>query len=221
MKQPCRIIGITGGVASGKSTVAQMLASLGAHIIDADKICHRLLEKREIKSKIRERWGYKILDDDGRIKRHTLGNIVFADKKELLALNQIIHPQVIKLIKSKIHELTGNGKTNLIVIDAALLAETELVDLCDTILFVKTSRDICKKRAQLHRKWPLCETEKRERFQSSVKDKMQTADIIIDNSFSKANTLKQVKDFLKQFITHLQSGGKNGYNKNENTANER
>ncbi|MDR4506400.1 MAG: dephospho-CoA kinase [Candidatus Scalindua sp.] len=214
-----KVIGITGGVASGKSTVAQMLVSEGAQIIDADKICHRLLENSEVKNLIRERWGNKVEDENGTINRHVLGNIVFSDRKELSALNQIIHPRAIKLIKSKIHELTVNGETDLIVIDAALLVETNLIDLCDKILFVKTSRDICEKRAQVYRKWPLCEIEKRERFQDSIKDKMQTADIIINNDFSKADTFKQVKDFLKQFITNLQFGGNNGYSKNESTTN--
>ncbi|GJQ58631.1 MAG: dephospho-CoA kinase [Candidatus Scalindua sp. AMX11] len=214
MKQTCRVIGITGGVASGKSTVAQMLVSLGAHIIDADSICHDLLEEREIKNLITERWGNKIEDEDGRISRQILGEIVFSDKRELLALNQIIHPRVIRRIKSEINELAVNGKTTLIVIDAALLVETNLIDLCDTILFVKTNRDNCEKRAQINRIWTLGEIEKRERFQGSVNDKMQNADFIIDNDFSKANTLKQVKDFWKQFKTNFQYGGKNGYNKN-------
>ncbi len=214
MKQQCKVIGLTGGVASGKSTVAQMLGSLGGYIIDADKICHGLLESREIKNSIRKRWGNKVVDDNGKIDRHLLGKVVFADERELFTLNQIIHPKAIKIIKSAIHELTANGKTNFIVIDAALLVETNLTTLCDKIVFVKTNCDICRKRAKINRKWPEDEIEKRETFQSSMKDKMKNAHIIIDNSFSKEKTLKQVKDFLEQFITNVQSGGKNGYNKN-------
>ncbi len=214
MKHTTKVIGISGGIASGKSTVAQMLVSLGAHLIDADKICHLLLETREIRSAIKERWGNRVEDKSGRISRHMLGNIVFRDKRELSALNQIIHPSVIKLIKNKIYELTVHEKVNVIVIDAALLVETSLVDLCDTVLFVKTDRTICEKRALINRQWSWDEIEKRERFQGSMKDKVRNADVLLDNGSSKTNTMKQVKDFWKQFTVSLQFGGKNGYNKN-------
>ncbi len=200
MRHKIKVIGITGGIASGKSTVAKMFVTLGASVIDADKICHQLINNGEIKEKISKRWGKSIKDKDGKINRRILGKIVFTDKRELLALNKIIHPKAIKRIKSQISELTDKGKTNVIVIDAALLTESNLTDFCDTLLFIDAYRRICEKRAQKNRKWPLCEIAKREKFQGSLSEKMNKADIVINNNMSKVNTLNQIKDFWKQFI---------------------
>ncbi len=111
MKQRVKVIGITGGIASGKSTVAKMLRSLGASVINADKICHQLINTEEIKGKISKKWGNNIQDKDGKINRRALGKIVFADKGKLLVLNKIIHPKVIKRIKSQIAELTVKDTT--------------------------------------------------------------------------------------------------------------
>ena len=203
MKQKNMVIGITGGVASGKSTVAQMLVSLGAQVIDADKICHQLLNNEDIRVAIVKRWGNSVQDKHGKIDRRILGKIVFDEKRELSALNKIIHPKAIKRIKNQIRELTIERKTNVVVIDAALLVETNLTDLCDKILFISADREICEKRAQKNRKWPLCEIAKRESFQGSVKDKKNNADSIIDNGLSKADTFDQVQAFWKQFITKI------------------
>ncbi len=201
MKQRVKVIGITGGIASGKSTVAKMLRSLGASVINADKICHQLINTEEIKGKISKKWGNNIQDKDGKINRRTLGKIVFADKGKLLALNKIIHPKVIKRIKSQIAELTVKDKANVIVLDAALLVESNLTNLCDILLFVDSKKQICTKRAHKSRKWPLYETTKREKFQYSMREKREMADITINNNLSKVNTFNQVKDFWNQFIT--------------------
>ena len=202
MKQRIRVIGITGRIASGKSTVAKMLNSLGSSVIDADKICHQLIDTDEIKNKIVKRWGKHILSKQDKINRRILGDIVFSDKKELLALNKIIHPKVIKQIKRQIVELKNNTETNAIVLDAALLTESNLTSLCDIVIFVDTRNILCVKRAYKSRKWPMGEAKKREKFQFTLREKKWNADIIINNSLSKANTFDQVKAFWKRFITN-------------------
>jgi dephospho-CoA kinase len=136
-----------------------------------------------------------------KIDRHKLGEIVFADKKELSALNKIIHPKVINRIKSRIANLKDEATTKAIVLDAALLVESNLIDICDIMLFVNTKKSTCKTRVQESRKWPLDEITKRERFQDSLRRKREIADIVINNNQSQADTLKQVKDFWRQFIT--------------------
>lgn len=201
MKQRVKVIGIAGGIASGKSTTARMLGSLGANIIDADKICHRLINTKDIVQKITDRWGDHLKNEHGKIDRHKLGEIVFADKKELSALNKIIHPKVINRIKSRIANLKDEATTKAIVLDAALLVESNLIDICDIMLFVNTKKSTCKTRVQESRKWPLDEITKRERFQDSLRRKREIADIVINNNQSQADTLKQVKDFWRQFIT--------------------
>jgi dephospho-CoA kinase len=201
MKQRIKVIGITGGIASGKSTIAEMLGSLGASVICADEICHRLVNTKPISQKIINRWGDHIQDKCGRIERYKLGEIVFADKKELSALNRIIHPEAIKQIKSRIAKLRKESTTVAIALDAALLVESNLIDICDITLFVDTRKYTCKARVKNSRKWPSGEITKREKFQSSLREKREIADIVICNNQYQADTLKQVKDFWHQFIT--------------------
>ena len=212
MKQRIKVIGITGGIASGKSTIAKILGSLGASVISADKICHRLVNTKSMSQKIINRWGDHVQDKYGKIERHKLGKIVFADKKELAALNRIIHPEAIKQIKNRIAKLRNESTTVAIVLDAALLVESNLIDICDITLFVDTRKNTCKARVKNSRKWPSDEITKREKFQSSLREKREIADIVISNNQHQADTLKQVKDFWHQFITKKQFGEKHGYN---------
>ncbi len=207
MKQRVKVIGITGGIASGKSTIAEMLKSLGASVIDADKICHRLINTGSIIQKITERWGNQLQDENGRIERSRLGKIVFSSKRELTELNKIIHPYAIKKIITRINRLKDNTETKAIVLDAALLVESELTGICDIILFIDTQKHTCRTRAQGSRMWPSGEITRRERFQGSLHAKRKMADAVINNNISKTNTLKQVNDFWNQFITEKQNGG--------------
>jgi len=201
MKQRIKVIGITGGIASGKSTIAGMLGSLGADLIDADKICHELINTKEIALEVTKRWGSQLQDNHGRIKRDALAEIVFSDGREISALNSIIHPKAIKQIKSEIDKFHSDVATKAIVLDAALLVESNLVDICDVVLFVNTEKDRCKTRVQNTRKWPLDEIAKREKFQGLLQQKREISDVIINNNNSKKDTLNQVKDFWSQFIT--------------------
>ena len=201
MKQRIKVIGIAGGIASGKSTIAEMLQSLGADIIDADKICHRLINTKDIAYEITKRWGNHIQDNCGNIKRDVLAKIVFSAKEEVSALNSIIHPKAIKEIKSRIAILQAEAATKAIILDAALVVESNLIDICDIMLFVDTKQNICKTRVQNSRKWSLDEITKRERFQGLLQHKREIADIVINNDHSKEDTLNQVKDFWYQFIT--------------------
>jgi len=201
MKQRIKVIGITGGIASGKSTIAEMLESLGADLIDADKICHELINTKEIALEITKRWGSHLQGNHGKIKRDALAEIVFSDEKEISALNNIIHPKAIKQIRSEIAKFHSDASTEAIVLDAALLVESNLVDICDIVLFVDSDEDRCKERVQSSRKWPLDEIEKREKFQGLLQQKREISDVIINNNNSKEDTLNQIKDFWSQFIT--------------------
>ncbi len=201
MKQWIKVIGIAGGIASGKSTIAEMLESLGADVIDADKICHQLINTEDIVHEITQRWGKHIQDNHGKIKRHALAEIVFSDRVEVSALNSIIHPKAIEQIKSRIAKLKDDAATKAIVLDAALLVESNLIDICDITLFVDTKRNTCKTRVQNSRKWHLDEITKREKFQGLLQQKREIADVIINNNNSKEDTTNQVKDFWYQFIT--------------------
>ncbi|MEK7805683.1 MAG: dephospho-CoA kinase, partial [Planctomycetota bacterium] len=162
MNRHPKIIGITGGISSGKSTIGRMIASMGSEYIDADEMCHRLFLVQELKNKIVERFGSTVQDIYGKIDRSRLAEIVFQDKTCLDDLCSILHPIVIERIKSKITEIEKQGRRKAIVIDAALLEESDLSSICDFIIFVNTSRDRRLERSRISRHWKEEELDKRE-----------------------------------------------------------
>jgi dephospho-CoA kinase len=206
MNQNVKVIGITGGIASGKSTIAEILRSFGANVINADKICHQIINTKDIAQKIINKWGTHIQNEYGNIERQSLAKIVFSDKKEISALNKIIHPVVIKEIESRIAKLKKDETTKAIVLDAALLLESNLADICDTIIFVDTKKDLCKKRVMISRMWSSDEIDKREQHQDLLRKKRDISNMIIDNNKSKTDTANQVKDFWCRFITKVKIG---------------
>lgn len=189
------VIGIMGGVASGKTTVAGMLGSFGAKVIDADKIGHGFLGVPEIKEKLVKRWGKDILDKEGAVDRSKLSRLVFSDAKALRELNDILHPLILGAIRREIARSEGG----MVVVDAALLYETGLAELCDLLIFVAAEERVKKERAVNDRRWNSEEVARRERFQSSAEEKSRMAHHVIDNNFSTEDTLRQVRDFLDRF----------------------
>jgi len=203
VSSPPQIIGITGGISCGKSTIGRMIASLGAEYIDADEMCHRQLVNQGSINKITERFGNAVLDNYGKIDRSRLAEIVFQDKTCLDDLCGILHPVVIEQIKSKIADIGKKGRRKAIVIDAALLEESELSSICDFIIFINTSKAHRLERSIISRHWKDDELDKRERFQMSLEDKKKNADYIIDNNFTIDNTFRQVKEFWQLYIEKI------------------
>jgi dephospho-CoA kinase len=185
------IIGLTGGIASGKTTVSNILKELGAIIIDADKIAHEVLNKGEKGWKrVVKHFGNRILTDNGEIDRSYLGKIVFSNKDELRLLESITHPLIIEEIKNEIDRGRKTGK--ILVLDAPLLYETGLDRLVDQVWVVYVSKDIqlsrLKRRNGLNKK----EAELRIDSQLSLKKKIEMADIVIDNNLSKKELINIV-----------------------------
>lgn len=186
-----------GGVASGKTTVAEMLGSLGAKVINADKIGHSLLNSPEIKEKLVRRWGREILDEEGKVDRTRLSTAVFSDKEELKELNNILHPPILKAIEEEI----ASDKSGTVVLDAALLQETGLTEVCDLLVFVAAEDRVKKERAVRDRKWNPDEVIRREGLQSPLEEKRRIAHYVINNNSTRDKTLEQVKDFWNSFVT--------------------
>lgn len=194
-----KIIGLVGGIGSGKSTISKIFTNLGAELIDADKMCHNLLSIKSTKDKIVEIWPDAINNDNNTIDRKKLAAIVFSKPEKIKLLNNILHPIVTKQIKERIEEL--KNKKKIIIIDAALLLEeTALASLCDTIIFIETETKIRKKRCMDNRYWNEGEIERRERFQISLKKKMQQAHFVINNNGSLTDTIKQTNNIWNNFL---------------------
>jgi dephospho-CoA kinase len=191
------IIGILGGVGSGKSTVAAEFAKLGCAVIDADEIAHNLLSNRDLRKRIVARFGREILDSKGKIKRGNLAKIVFADgdrpvspsvrrgrpaalrgRGGLAALNRIIHPLVLKEVRKLKSEANRRKQVKAIILDMPLLAEVGWAKRCDKLIFVKCRQKIRAKRAKMN----LRELKNRENFQISLDKKESIADNTIDNN---------------------------------------
>jgi dephospho-CoA kinase len=189
-KKPKKIIlGLTGSFGSGKSSVAAILKSYGAKIIDADKISHGLIKPGgKIYKKIINTFGPGILGKDKRIDRAKLAKVVFNDKELLKSLNTIMHPEIIRIIKEKL-KITAS---RVIVLDAPLLIESGLTKLVDKTVVVKINKK--QQLGRIQKKYSLSKKDiiKRIRLQLPLSMKIRLADFIIDNSNTIEETKKQV-----------------------------
>lgn len=196
------VIGITGSLGSGKTTVARMFSRQGARVIDADKIARQLLERStKVYRQLVAAFGEKILCPRTRgIKRKRLARIVFAQKSELKQLNRIVHPAVLKIIKKN---LRASAPDEVLVIDAPLLIEAGCLQLIDLVVGVKTN---AKQRKQRLKKkgFTAADIKMRQSAQLPERIKLKIADFIIDNNSSIARTQKQVKR-IWQVLYRIQS----------------
>ncbi|MEQ2129838.1 dephospho-CoA kinase [Caldanaerobacter subterraneus KAk] len=193
-----RVVGLTGGIGSGKSTVSGILAKLGAKIIDADLVSREIMEKgKEAYNEIVDCFGKEILDKEGNIDRKKLGSIVFSDKEKLKRLNEITHPKIIDKIKKMIEE--EKDKDKVIVIDAALLIETGLYKLVDEVWLVVVDIDTQIRRVMERDGFSCEEALKRIKSQMPLEEKIKYADFIINNSKDLRKTEEQVRLLWQRF----------------------
>ncbi len=126
------VLGITGGSGSGKSQVCKLLSSMGAHIIDADKIGHLVTAREDVLREIKVEFGTSVINPDGTLNRKELGKVVFSSKEALETLNVITH----KKIYDEIEKMLKKSRAEIVAIDAAVLKQTRIKDLCDFIICV-------------------------------------------------------------------------------------
>lgn len=181
-----------GGVGSGKTLVAGMLGSLGAAVIDADKIGHEVLKNRTIKAQIRRRFGKEVFTPKGNISRTRLARAAFASIKDIRALNRITHPEILKRMKREIAEVKKAREAKAVVLDAPLLLEAGLASLCDRLIYVQAGKVLRRKRTSRSRKWNPEDFRRREAMQMPLEKKRRRASLVIDNSGTRPKTLAQV-----------------------------
>jgi dephospho-CoA kinase len=202
MSFSARYFGLTGGIASGKSTVAAMLRDLGAHIIDADKIGHEmLLSTSPTYPELVAAFGRGILDSAGRIDRKKLGPLVFSDPAKLQQLNRVVHPHIIERIGQLAAQHCSQHPGAVVVVDAALIYETGIPGR-----FAKTIVAWCRPEQQIKRlieKNSLSREEAEQRIASQMpaEEKRRRANFVVDCSGSLEETRRQVENLypvLKQ-----------------------
>lgn len=188
-----KVVGITGGIATGKSTVKQAIIKQGYQIIDCDEIVHQLLEKTTVINEIGKLFGSDVISE-GKVNRPKLGQIIFNDKQEQLRLNNLIHPLVIEEIKKKLNTLNEN----LVFIDIPLLFEAHLEYLVDKIIVVYVNESLqvkrLMKRDNISYEFALLKI----KSQMPIDDKAKLADYIINNEKDIDNTITQLNEIIRR-----------------------
>ena len=189
------IIGLTGGIVSGKTSVAIKFRELGAKIIDADKIAREIVQPGEAAwKKIVHYFGHAVLLDNNQINRAKLAKIVFNNPQAMAELNKITHPIIIDHIKIKIAELKRNNMNKTVcIVDAPLIYETGIERLMDKIIVVYISKSEQINRLIKRDKMTREEAVKKIESQISIEKKREWADYIIDNQSSFEETEQQIK----------------------------
>ena len=188
------IIGITGSIACGKSTVSNYLKSKGYIVIDADRIGHEALDDDYVKEKLVLAFGNEILEDN-KINRQKLGELVFGNSSNLNVLNSIIHPEIRKKILEKIDK---NNDKELIFIDVALLFEAKFDDLVDKIIVVYVDKNTQLTRLMKRNSISKKEALSRIVSQMSPIEKAKLGDYTVNNNLDVINTYEQVDKVLSE-----------------------
>lgn len=191
-------IGLTGGIGSGKSTVAKILGEFGAPIMDADKVAHTTYAPGgPAYDAVLTAFGAEVLAADRTIDRRKLGAIVFGKPEQLKKLTDIVWPATFDAIRCNVAELRARGAKLPIVVEAAILIEANWIPLFDEVWLVRASRDQVIERIESQRGLKRAETEARIRAQLSDDERAKQASLVIDNSAS----FEELHKVLKQVWT--------------------
>ena len=187
------LIGLLGGVGSGKSVVAVELVALGCGCVDADAIGHELLKDPQVRAELEKHWGRGILDESGNVNRKTLAESAFASHRQAEALNAIMHPRIRRRMVEQIAAMSEDPDIPAIVIDAALLLETDWHELCNVFIFISTPEDIRTERVKQSRGWDRQTLKRRENLQIPLDIKADKADYVVNNSLSESSLREQIR----------------------------
>jgi dephospho-CoA kinase len=197
------VIGIVGGIASGKSAIANKFKRQGAVVLSADDAAHEVLRLPEVKASARARWGEGIFAPDGEIDRPALANIVFAPppagEHDRKYLEELTHPKIGKLLAERLESFRGQENVPAIVLDIPLLYESGWNNFCNKIVFVAAEESVRQARARA-RGWSDEEFSRREATQASLDAKRASADFVVDNSGTLEAAGVQIDRFWRDVI---------------------
>lgn len=190
-----KTVGLTGGIGSGKSTVSQILAELGAFVIDADKVGHEIyLPGKEAWRQVTAVFGQDILAADQTIDRKKLGALVFGSDEARKKLNSIVHPLMFQDIQQRIAEKRAAGFAKPIVVEAAILIEANWLPLADEVWVVVTNKNAVIDRVATQRGMAAKDTEARIASQLSDAERLKYAHVVIANDGTREDLEKKVQD---------------------------
>ena len=195
------VIGVTGGVGTGKSTVAGMFKRLGAVVLDADVIAHRLMEpKRLAWRKIVGAFGRGALNEDDTVNRRRLGALVFQDAERRRRLEAILHPGVMREVRRQLHRLRRGHRVKAVVLDIPLLVEVGAQRLVDALVVVTAPPEVQRERVRRQHGWTDEELDARIRAQWELSAKAALADDVVDNADGVDATRTQVTRIWQRLV---------------------
>ena len=190
------VLGLTGNIGCGKSSVSNIFIQNGIDVVDADIEARRIFDDKDLLNKVFSTFGDSIKNEDGSLNRKALGNIVFNDDEKLIELNNLTHPQIKKNILSQVSKYKEQGK-KIVVIDAALLIEDDYLPYIDKLVLITCREDIQIERIKNRENCTEKEAVSRINSQMSQSEKSKFADYIIDNSNSFEELQKRVLEFIE------------------------
>ncbi len=191
------LIGLVGGIGSGKSAVAAEFGRLGALVIDSDKEARAALDTPPVREELVKWWGTQILTPEGRIDRSKVASIVFGDPAERARLEGLVHP-LVKSTRARIVERAASEGKRLVVMDAPLLFEAGVDRECDAVVFVEAPEPLRLARVQASRGWDAAELARREKAQLPLEAKRERADDVVVNDASREVLAGRVRDLLER-----------------------
>ena len=196
------VIGIVGGIGSGKTAVAAELVKHGGWLINADHFGHEALRQSDIKQQVIAHFGRDILDAGGEIDRRRLGAKVFADVNELRALEAIVFPFIGQRIRQEIEQAQRRDDVRFIILDAAVMLEAGWNGVCEKLIFVEAPFEQRLQRVRQQRGWTEVDLHKRENSQIPLDEKRRRADSVIENLTTPQAFADQVSQLLRSWRLH-------------------
>ena len=195
-----KVIGLTGGIGTGKSTIAGLFRGKGVPVIDLDEIVRELQKPgKEVYRKIISEFGESIVDEKGEIKRKELGRVVFADANKREKLNKLVHPAVLERLKDLLF-LYEKEREPVVVVEIPLLFELKLMNIFDAIIVVYAPENIQINRVMQRDNVTREEATNRIKSQISIEEKKERSDYVIDNSGDISVTTQQFEKVYKDLM---------------------
>lgn len=197
------IIGIAGGIASGKSTVAAMLGELGAGVIHSDRINHALLDDDDVLRQLRGWWGDSVVTPDGKADRAAIRKIVVNDSHQRERLEQLVHPRIAQCSEALIRHYQSDPDIKAVAWDAPLLFEVGIARKCDVVVFVEADDDLRRRRACRQRGWSEETLKRFEKSQWPLDEKRRRADYIISSNSDVDDLREQVTGVFSRILARF------------------
>lgn len=189
------VVGLTGNIGCGKSSLSDIFRAEGIKIIDADIIARQIYEDEKLLRKVYETFGNDIKNEDGSLNRKALGRIVFSDDEKLIQLNKLTHPVIRQKVSDEIEEYKSQNE-EIVILDAALLVESDYLNFIDKLLVVTCKENIQIERIIARDNCSIEEALDRIRSQMSQENKVKYADYVIDNSATLSELRKKAFIFM-------------------------